>query len=427
MTERAKKLLLLYYKQSRKIRRVSGLPPLTFKAKKAGTLKNYRIYGNTETLTRIYSGSAPLSFPITDGNVSNYRIYGNTVNGESVGDRTGNILPMSTTPIDTIIDDFHCEYDGMGTIKLIALTNNAILSGFTVPLSKDFTIPISVGRGGTGCLQINNDAAYINVSDKASFILNLKENTYTQDYWRLLEINRINSNYTGMGGANINAVQIQTDPDAATNIKSGQTLTIRPAFVENVTERVPFEPYGYKIPVTNNSETANIYLDELLTKSGDNADYIDYAEQKRYNADGTSEDVTLPALPAQSSTNSLSVGTAVQTSSVAVDVSEVVSCGDKVTDSQSVNYGKYKIPVILTAGSAETTDIYLDTPLAKSGNNADYIDYATQKRHNSDGTESSVTLPEISTLAGTNTLTVGTEVQPSSVEIKGRIKAAGGD
>jgi hypothetical protein len=36
MTERAKKLLLLYYKQSRKIRRVSGLPPLTFKAKKGG-------------------------------------------------------------------------------------------------------------------------------------------------------------------------------------------------------------------------------------------------------------------------------------------------------------------------------------------------------------------------------------------------------
>ena len=72
-------------------------------------------------------------------------------------------------------------------------------------------------------------------------------------------------------------------------------------------------------------------------------------------------------------------------------------------------------------------DIYLDEPLAKSGNNADYIDYATQKRHNSDGTESSVTLPEISVTAGTNTLTVGTEVQPSSVEIKGRIKAAGGD
>ena len=100
-----------------------------------------------------------------------------------------------------------------------------------------------------------------------------------------------------------------------------------------------------------------------------------------------------------------------------------MSCGDKVTDSQSVNYGKYKIPVTLTADSAETTDIYLDEPLAKSGNSADYIDYATLKRHNSDGTESSVTLPEIAVTAGTNTLTVGTEVQPSGVEIKGKIKA----
>lgn len=77
-------------------------------------------------------------------------------------------------------------------------------------------------------------------------------------------------------------------------------------------------------------------------------------------------------------------------------------------------YG-YKIPVVC---GGITTNIYLDEPLAKSGNNADYIDYAAQKRHNSDGTESSVTLPEISTLAGTNTLAVGTEVQPSNVYIK---------
>ena len=84
-------------------------------------------------------------------------------------------------------------------------------------------------------------------------------------------------------------------------------------------------------------------------------------------------------------------------------------------------YG-YKIPITITADSAETTDIYLDEPLAKSGNNADYIDYMTQKRHNSDGTESSVTLPEIAVAVGTNTLTVGTEVQPSRVELTGRIK-----
>lgn len=87
-------------------------------------------------------------------------------------------------------------------------------------------------------------------------------------------------------------------------------------------------------------------------------------------------------------------------------------------------YG-YKIPVTLTAGSAETTNIYLDTPLAKSGNNADYIDYMAQKRHNSDGTESTVTLPEIAVTAGTNTLTVETEVQPSKVYLQGHISRGG--
>ena len=44
-----------------------------------------------------------------------------------------------------------------------------------------------------------------------------------------------------------------------------------------------------------------------------------------------------------------------------------------------------------------------------------------------ENTELDITLPALPTLSGTNTLTVGTEVQPSGVEIKGRIKAAGGD
>ena len=51
----------------------------------------------------------------------------------------------------------------------------------------------------------------------------------------------------------------------------------------------------------------------------------------------------------------------------------------------------------------------------------DYIDYTTQKRHNSDGTENTVILPEIAVIAGTNTLTVGTEVQPSKVYLQGHI------
>lgn len=51
---------------------------------------------------------------------------------------------------------------------------------------------------------------------------------------------------------------------------------------------------------------------------------------------------------------------------------------------------------------------------------ADYIDYAQGKRYNMDGSQSAVTLPELSAYAGENTLSVGTTVQPSTVSITGR-------
>lgn len=49
--------------------------------------------------------------------------------------------------------------------------------------------------------------------------------------------------------------------------------------------------------------------------------------------------------------------------------------------SDYVPYGKYKIPVKLTneSGESETTNIYLDEPLRKVGNYADYIDFKSGK------------------------------------------------
>ena len=94
--------------------------------------------------------------------------------------------------------------------------------------------------------------------------------------------------------------------------------------------------------------------------------------------------------------------------------------GDTVPETFLPYGNNYVIPVSLTDGEGEAVipDIILDSPLAKVGDTADYIDYKTQTRHNADGTSADVTLPEITTLNGTNTLTVGTAVQPSKITIE---------
>ena len=60
---------------------------------------------------------------------------------------------------------------------------------------------------------------------------------------------------------------------------------------------------------------------------------------------------------------------------------EVQSVGDLVTDTTDANYGKHKIPIKLTDenGESETKNIYLDEPLRKVGDAADYIDFKTRK------------------------------------------------
>ena len=55
---------------------------------------------------------------------------------------------------------------------------------------------------------------------------------------------------------------------------------------------------------------------------------------------------------------------------------EIESVGDLITDTNDINYGKYKIPVTV---NNITTNIYLNEPLRKIGDFADYLDYKNGK------------------------------------------------
>lgn len=245
MNNRTKRLLMLLEDGGRKT--VSGVPPLIFKS----------------------DGSA----------LKNYRIYGNTVDGESVGDRTGNLWNenysndrLTYVPIMVGNGEFTMSTtvpnagmsEGSPAANLFFLTGNVVAGASTG------TNGIWAGNPRT----IESSDGYVTVAYR------------TQTF-----------------GERFNPKNYDTMLNVGNSVMT-------------------YEPYGYKVPVTvadgNDTVTTNIYLPEQIRKVGDEAEYIDFEEQKQHFADGTSVDVELPALPTLSGTNTLSVGTTVQPSKVEV-------------------------------------------------------------------------------------------------------------
>ena len=89
--------------------------------------------------------------------------------------------------------------------------------------------------------------------------------------------------------------------------------------------------------------------------------------------------------------------------------------GNKITDLEDVNYGKYQIPIRLTNRNDESENysIYLNSPLKEN----EYIDFRDQKVVRSDGTLESITLPELSTYEDYTKIEVLTDIAPSKIEV----------
>ena len=217
------------------------------------------------------------------------------------------------------------------------------------------------------------------------------------------------------------------------------------------------EHYGkYAIPVTTNSETANIFLDEPLRMVGDEAEYIDYGEQKQHRVrknlllniatSRTISDVTFTVNEDGSVTcNGTNHGNdaiifelnypgvvlpegVYITSGCPAGGSQLggykiqynngsswyyeLGSGNTFTLSGSLNYRSR----ILISKNVTVTNLTF-YPMLRLASIADdtYEPYI-------ENTEVDVILPGIAVTAGTNTLTVGTEIQPSRVELTGRIK-----
>lgn len=389
MNKRTKCMLAMMSGKS-KLCKVSGLPPLTYTA---------------ENMRRL----------------NNYRIYGNTVSGESVGDKTANM------------------FDGNW------------LQGYW--------------KFNTG--EWNNSSQYI-----ATSIIDCTPNTdYTFSLtgkpinygfiWYNQAGRRIESNYdhveeggspthytaTSPASAAFMAVNISREADKTTIVPQDVTDFM---LVEGSVSS-PYEPYGYRVPVIVEGKnlfdydtithgyriqwsTGANYADETAIMSdfisvSENSTYatdtnlywICYDTNKQYIGAWNGSDIIKSGVDAINSMTAISPCKFIRILSFSSKTTPISSTTMLNCGSTALPYEPYHAPV--------TTNLYLPEPLRMVGTEADYIDYEEQKEHFADGTSAYVTLPALSAIAGTNIFSIGTTVQPSAVEVKGRINpvVTGGD
>lgn len=250
----------------------------------------YSRIGDTEV-----EGEPPISIKSIGGELADYRIYGNTVDGESVGDRTGNLFDEEYENIPENLPIYEAIYvgDGYFTLSTTAplnansAANLFLMSGDVQTGASTATTGVWSGHDGT----VESVNGYITVAYR---------------------------------------YQYGVDPrDYSTMLNAGSTA-------------LPYEPYGYKVPVTINDVTTNLYLPEPIKMVGDEAEYIDYAEQKMHRIGADDVDVTLPALSTIKGTNTLSVNTSIQPSNIYIkdsfDYKKVFTATRTIEDELPLNY-----------------------------------------------------------------------------------------
>lgn len=231
-----------------------------------------------------FNGISPIKFKSSGENLENYRIYGNTIGGESVGDRTENLFDENSEFIPGYLND-----------------GGAIA---TVP-----NYPIST-------YDYINVLPNTNYSYKAFITANHSENqskTIRISYYTSSKV--FISRYFDIDNG-LTKKTIKT-PNNCFYVRLSIDDNLRNIMLwEGSSDISVYEPYGYKVSIVCGGTTTNLYLPEQIKMVDDEAEYIDFGEQKQHFADGTSVDVTLPALPTLSGTNTLSVETNTKPSKV---------------------------------------------------------------------------------------------------------------
>lgn len=239
----------------------------------------------------------PVTFSGNGHRLRNYRIYGNTVNGESVGDLV-------------------TEGEHTGEYSVSVTISSNLFDGTFIHRS---VIGNSVSSDDPNRRSIVIDISNFNNGDKITF----SRETGVGSTFQMYQVNSplkggelLNSNVF-LGNSETLLATITLDNIAnyhylmiflngATQPITDEELLASKIMINVGDTALPYEPYHEPI-------TTNIYLTEPLRKIGDEAEYIDFREQKRYPS---GDMISLPAIPTIDGTNIITVDTETQPSKI---------------------------------------------------------------------------------------------------------------
>lgn len=368
-----------------------------------------------------FNGISPIEFKGSGENLENYRIYGNTVNGESVGNRTGNLF-------DGVLEKGGIDQQGknvntQGILKTRIRTKKFI----EVIPNETYTIKIVASFDASVIMVFYSEESYqSDALGVTNWMYELSNTFNTPENCRYIRVLIRDRNNSQIDLTNISTIMLN----------SGSTA-------------LPYEPYGYRVPMTvangTDTETTNLYLPEQIKMVGDEAEYIDYREQKQHR-------VRKNLLQNTATTQTINgVTFTVNDDGSVICNGTLLSNGASFFLSGTISFSKnVRLTGCPTGGGDnkfflrfsrdDGTEQYIDSgsgitiPANVSGKinirvfknyTYDNLTFYPMIRLASIGdgtyepyiedTELDVTLPALPTLSGTNTLSVNTNIKPSKV------------
>lgn len=263
-------------------------------------MKKYSSGSFIDAAVRVYGSEAdnitsfPASLITNDGNITPWSIYGNTVNSVSVGDKTNNI------------------FNGIYA--------NGYLSSTGVYMTPDITTKSIIVKCNPNTTYTIHQVTYSEIRHKWRIAV-FDNEPVNQSQGTILVDNDTLSQST---------VTTLSNSEYIVVYYMYPTPTVEANFMINEGETaLPYEPYGYKLPVVIGSTTTNIYMADVLRMSSGADPVYDVMSStgvitRNVDTDGsplptpTTESFTAPTLATTAGSQSFTIDTTVKPSSVSL-------------------------------------------------------------------------------------------------------------